>query len=132
MLDLKSCSRVFKGKLPSMSEDTQLICSLSIEDPYNIWKSQIESTTSDKLPLQNITIKNPRSNVFITISKFPIRFIPSSSSLFKDTNHPFRWFLAPYVNIYICRCDSYDAYNKTIKAMLHDWLENKIVDNNNK
>jgi hypothetical protein len=50
------------------------------------------------------------------------RCIPSGANLFKDTDHPFRWFLAPYVNIYIFVCDTMESY-KGRKAKLKQWID---------
>lgn len=42
-------------------------------------------------------------------------------SLFKDTNHAFRWFLAPYVHLYILGSESLDAY-KVQKPIVKNWV----------
>ncbi len=46
--------------------------------------------------------------------------MPSSSNLFKDSEHPFRWFLAPYVNIYFLIAENIDAYRNQ-KAEIKKW-----------
>ena len=48
--------------------------------------------------------------------------MPSSANLFKDTNHPFRWFLAPYVYLYVLSVGDMAAY-KAAKPSLKAWVE---------
>ena len=66
--------------------------------------------------------RSPISNTSITIDRLPLRCVPITASLFKDTDHPFRWFLAPYVYLMIVVCESLDAY-KTTKPKLKLWVE---------
>lgn len=51
--------------------------------------------------------------------------MPSTASLFKDTDHPFRWFLAPYGNLYFVNIDSIDLY-KDAKLAIKKWLETVV------
>lgn len=69
-----------------------------------------------------MTWKSPISSSYITIDRLPLRLLPSSANLFKDTDHAFRWFLAAYVNIYILRAESMDAY-KQCKPSLKKWSD---------
>jgi hypothetical protein len=101
----------------------QLICPISYDDGQNIWiNQQLAKAIQDHLPLTDVTWKNPASNSFVNISKLPLRFMPSSSSLFKDTNHPFRWFLAPYSHIYFIKAETIDLY-KSLKPALRQWVD---------
>lgn len=74
------------------------------------------------LPLREVTWKHPTSSVYITIPKLPLKFLPSSAALFKETDHPFRWFLAPYVYMYITSVDSAESY-KAVKPVIKQWTE---------
>lgn len=100
----------------------QLVCPLAYDDPYNAW-DRLSKELLPLFPLRDITWKSPLSSSSqITIDKLSVRCIPTSASLFKDTDHPFRWFLAPYVNIYIFVCDSTDVY-KSRKNKLRQWID---------
>lgn len=48
--------------------------------------------------------------------------MPSTASLFKDTDHPFRWFLAPYANIFFINVDNFESY-KDAKPAIRKWVE---------
>lgn len=74
------------------------------------------------MPLRDVTWKNPVTSTYITISRLPLKFLPSAANLFKDTDHPFRWFLAPYVHIYIVTSETLEAY-KVAKAIIKQWVE---------
>lgn len=99
----------------------QLICPISYDDPDDQWK-RLEPLLNEKLPLRDVSWKSPISSTFITINKLPLRFLPSSSSLFKDTDHSFRWFLSPYVYVYILVAESMDSY-KVLKPNLKKWID---------
>ncbi|RYG64266.1 hypothetical protein EON64_14340, partial [archaeon] len=71
-----------------------------------------------------MTWKSPISSSYITINSLPLRFLPSSASLFKDTEHAFRWLLAPYVHMYILVAETMEAY-KTAKVSLKKWVDSK-------
>jgi hypothetical protein len=103
------------------SNKAQLTCPISYEDPDNNW-SKIEGYINEKLPLKDISWKNPLSSSFITINQLPLRFLPSNASLFKDTEHSFRWFLCSYVNIYVLVAESLDSY-KVLKPSVKKWVE---------
>lgn len=106
-----------------MKEDTQLICPISYEDPDNVWVQIQQTIVSTLLPLKDVTWKNPVSASFITIPKLPLKFLPSNANLFKDTDHPFRWFLAPYVHLYVTSVGSIEEYKNTTKQTLKQWVE---------
>ena len=59
------------------------------------------------------------------VEKLPLRFMPSTASLFKDTDHPFRWFLAPYGNIYFISADTLEAY-KDARPAIKKWVETVV------
>lgn len=100
----------------------QLICPLAYEDPYGAW-DHLNKELSPHFPLCDITWKSPQgSTIQVTCEKLSVRCIPSGANLFKDTDHPFRWFLAPYVNIYIFVCDTADSY-KNRKTKLKQWID---------
>eukprot|EP00981_Chlorochromonas_danica_P003729 scaffold686_cov177-Ochromonas_danica.AAC.13 len=82
----------------------------------------VQPVLVNELPLRDVTWKSPISASFITIDKLPLRFLPSSASLFKETEHAFRWLLAPYVQLYLLVSESLDAY-KTAKANLKKWVD---------
>lgn len=110
-----------------MKEDCQLICPISFHDPIgNLW-SLLQHGITDRLPLRDVlwkstsTISSPQS----TVARLPLRFMPSTASLFKDTDHPFRWFLAPYTNIYFVQVNSLDAYKES-KAGIRKWIETVV------
>jgi len=83
---------------------------------------KIDKFICDRLPLRDISIKNPTSLTFINIEKLPIRFLPSTAKLFNETSHPFRRFLAPYVHMYLLVAESIDSY-KINKIILKKWIE---------
>jgi hypothetical protein len=101
-----------------------LICPISFEDPDNQW-GNIEQMINERLPLRDITWKSPISSSFITINQLPLRFLPSDASLFKDTDHPFRWFLSQYVCLYLFVAETLDAY-KVAKPQVKKWVESQI------
>ena len=90
----------------------QLICPISYEDKDSIWLN-IEKFICDRLPLKDISLKNPTSLTYINIEKLPIRFLPSTAKLFNETNHPYRRFLAPYVHVYLLSAETMDIYKTT-------------------
>ena len=101
-----------------------LICPISFDDPGQVWNDIVNDITQ-KLPLREVTWKHPISGVFINIPKLPLKFLPSSAHLFKETEHPFRWFLAPYVYLYIINADTFDSY-KSVKAIVKQWIDGLI------
>lgn len=95
---------------------------MAYEDPHGAW-DLLNKELSPHFPLFDITWKSPQgSTIQVTIDKLSVRCIPSGANLFKDTDHPFRWFLAPYVNIYLFVCDSADSY-KSHKTKLKQWID---------
>ncbi len=99
----------------------QLVCPVSYEDPSEIW-GKLQQILLDRLPLRDVTWKSPISSSYITIDRLPLRCLVSSANLFKDTDHAFRWFLAPYVNLYLLQAESLDIY-KNAKAGIKKWAE---------
>lgn len=99
----------------------QLICPISYDDPDGNW-SKIEQLIMDRLPLREVTWRSPISSSFIRIPKLPLRFLPSDASLFKDTDHPYRWFLSQYVNLYIVVAETLDTY-KTVRPNVKKWVD---------
>jgi hypothetical protein len=87
----------------------------------NAW-SLIEPDILGMLPLRDVNWRSPVSSSFVSIPLLPLRFLPSSASLFKDTDHPFRWFLAPYVNLYLISVETLDAY-RSIKPKIKLWVD---------
>lgn len=104
-----------------MKEDAQLICPVSYEDPFEMWV-KLEKEITTRFPLRDVHWRSPISNTTIVIDRLPLRSLPISASLFKDTDHPFRWFLAPYIYLHIVVCESLDAY-KTTKSNMRKWVE---------
>lgn len=99
----------------------QLICPISYEDNYNAW-GIIEQEIQENLPLKDVSWKSHVSSNPVSVSSLPLRFLPSSATLFKDTDHPFRWFLAPYVSIYVISGETMDAY-KTSRPKIKSWID---------
>ena len=99
----------------------QLICPIGFDDPFNTWQA-VQPQVTDRLPLRDVTFKNPISGNYTTIGRLPIRFLPSSASIFRETDHPFRWFLAPYVHIYFVTAETSDSY-KQVKASIKQWVD---------
>jgi hypothetical protein len=102
----------------------QLVCPISYDDPSQLWGT-IEEALISKFPLKDVTWRSPISTTQITIDRLPLRCVPANASLFKDTDHPFRWFLAPYINIFVLSCESADTY-KSIRTKLKQWVEARI------
>jgi len=102
-------------------EDLQMLVPLAYDDPFGVWPAVLEYVTPN-LPLKDVVCKSPTSGTLITIPSLPIRFMPSNAGLFKDTDHPFRWFLAPYVDLYLVRAENLDVY-KTIKPAIKAWVD---------
>jgi hypothetical protein len=98
----------------------QLICPLGYEDPSNAWTS-LEKDLLPLLPLDKISFKNPLNQSDVKVDSLPLRCMQMSSNLFKDTDHPFRWFLAPYVDIFLLICETVEAYKLT-KPKLKSWI----------
>ena len=101
-------------------EDRKLICPISYDDPFNIW-SLIEGGIVSCSPLRDVTWRSQFSSSMITIANLPIKFLPSNSSLFNNADHPFRWFLAPYVHIYIVVSETLENY-KSQKPTIKKWI----------
>lgn len=106
-----------------MKEDAQLICPLGYEDPSNTW-SIIDKDLNSKFPIENVSFKSQSNQEDVKITSLPLRCMPMSANLFKDTHHPFRWFLAPYVHFYILVCEGLDAY-KITKPKVKAWIESQ-------
>lgn len=104
-----------------MKEDAELICPISFYDPHGAW-IKISKFVQDELPLRDVTWKSSLSSSYICIDRFPLRFLPSTANQFKDSDHPFRWFLAPYVNIYVLCAESMSIY-KDKKAEVKKWID---------
>ena len=104
-----------------MKEDAQLLCPISYEDPSDMW-NLLEKEITGRFPLRDVSWRSLISNTSITIDRLPLRCLPITASLFKDTDHPFRWFLAPYIYLQIFVCETLDAY-KTSKTKLKHWVE---------
>jgi hypothetical protein len=99
----------------------QLTCPISFEDPDGVWVN-FEKPLKERLPIREVSWKSPFSSSSITVPQLPLRFMPSNASLFKDTEHSFRWFLCSYVNLYFVVAESLDGY-KTIKTNVKKWVE---------
>lgn len=102
----------------------QLICPISYHDPSGIVWSKLQQRIQERLPLRDVSWKGTGSTSISqgTVHRLPLRFMPSTASLFKDTDHPFRWFLAPYGNIYFVNADTLEAY-KDAKPAIKKWVE---------
>ena len=105
-----------------MREDSQLICPIAYDDPANIW-NLIEKGLHTCNPLRDVTWKSQRSSSLITIAKLPIKFLPGTSSLFKDSDHPYRYFLAPYIHLYIVVAETMESY-KSQRSTIKQWVSN--------
>ena len=105
----------------------QLICPISYHDPTGLVWGILQQNILDRLPLRDVSWKSSGtiSSSQTAVDKLPLRFMPSTASLFKDTDHPFRWFLAPYANIYFVNVDNLEAYKDT-KATLKKWVETMV------
>jgi len=97
------------------------VCPISYEDPSGVWE-KLQSDVIERLPLRSVTWKDPVSSSFVVIDKLPLRLLPATSSLFRDTNNAFRWFLAPYVHLYIVTSESLVDY-KAHKPALKKWVD---------
>ena len=98
-----------------------MLCPLAYDDPSGVWPSVLEYITPS-LPLRDVVCKSPTSGASISLALLPLRFMPSTANLFKDTDHPFRWFLAPYVELYLVRAETLDNY-KSIKPSIKAWVD---------
>jgi hypothetical protein len=105
----------------------QLICPISFHDPNNNVWSLLQPSIFERLPLRDISWKSTGAISLSQghVEKLPLRFMPSTASLFKDTDHPFRWFLAPYGNIYFVSADTLEAY-KDAKPAIKKWVETVV------
>lgn len=73
----------------------------------------------------------------VSIEDMPLRCLPSDANLFKDCDHMFRWFLAPYANIFVIPGASLSPaiaselmqWVAKRKAICADWLIISISDN---
>ena len=92
-----------------MKEDAQLVCSIGYEDPSTMWKL-LENDLIARFPLEKLCWKHPITQLEVNIDSLPLRCMPLTSTLFKDTDHSFRWFLAPYVHIYILVCEGFAIF----------------------
>ena len=104
-----------------MKEDAQLLCPLSYEDPSDMW-GLLEKEITSRFPLRDVSWRSPITNTSVSIERLPLRCLPITASLFKDTDHPFRWFLAPYIYLQVLVCETLDAY-KAVKSKLKSWVE---------
>jgi len=102
-------------------EDLQMTIPVSYDDAFNAWPSVLESLSS-RLPLRDVVCKSPTLGSSVTIPSLPVRFMPSTAKLFVDTDHPYRWFLAPYVELYVVRVENLDTY-KTAKPAIRAWVD---------
>ena len=93
-----------------VANPAHLICPISYDDPAKLWTSFIHKELMERLPLEDVTWKSPISAAFVTIPVLPLRFLSSTANLFVDTDHKFRWFLAPYVHVYVVSAETLDSY----------------------
>jgi len=107
-----------------MKEDEQLICPISYDDPSGLW-GIFGEILSRHLPLRDVFVKSPVTGSKVCVPSLPLRFMPSSANLFKDTNHPFRWFLAPYVSVYVLSVSDVSAY-KAVKPAIKAWVDIRL------
>ena len=105
-----------------VSNTAHLVCPISYDDPAKLWTSFIHKELMDRLPLEDVTWKSPISTAFITIPELPLRFLSSTANLFVDTNHKFRWFLAPYVHVYVISAETLDSY-RHCKPSIRQWVD---------
>jgi hypothetical protein len=104
-----------------MKEDSQLICPISYDDPSSLW-TLAENDINTMIILQDITLRIITSSTNITIKSLPLRYMPSNANLFKDSDHPFRWFLAPYVYVYILGAENMDSYRGQ-RSSIKTWVD---------
>ena len=107
--------------MQASKEDLQMTIPVSYDDAFNAWPSVLESLSS-LLPLRDVVCKSPTLGSPVTIPSLPVRFMPSTAKLFVDTDHPYRWFLAPYVELYVVRAENLDTY-KTAKPAIRAWVD---------
>ena len=110
-----------RKKKKSSSEDEKLICPIAYYDPQGIWNQISDIETNPLLPLQRVTFPSPIGSSQIFVEKLPVRFLSSDSNLFQDSDHPFRWFLAPYVSIYVIVAESLTSY-RNVKTRIDNWV----------
>jgi hypothetical protein len=99
----------------------QLICPVSFVDKNDVWPV-VQKFVCDHLPLKDVTWKSPLSASLVNIEKLPLRFLPASSKLFNETQHPYRRFLAPYVHLYLLCAENMDSYKQS-KSTIKKWME---------
>ena len=100
----------------------QLICPIAYYDPSEIW-NLIQDYILKKIPLRQILIERINEpNSRIIVDHLPLKFLPSTAALFKDTDHPFRWFLAPFCSLYFIQAETLEAY-KEIRIQIRKWIE---------
>lgn len=97
------------------------MCPISYDDPDGHW-DKLQPYLLDRIPLRDVTWKSPISSSYITIARLPLRFLPSSANLFKDTDHSFRWFLSPYVYVYVLGAETLESY-KAVKPSVKKWVD---------
>jgi hypothetical protein len=88
------------------------VCSLSYEDPLGLWSEVFAPHTLA------VTLSLGSATVAVEL---PVRSLPQDAPLFRDTDHAFRWFLAPFARVFLVNA-SLDM-NPALSAGLARWVE---------
>ena len=75
-----------------MREDVQLVCGVAFADPEGLWAEGAPALPPVDLRLRVGGLVHGAQTV-------PLRLLPASSGLFRDSDHSLRWFLAPYASL---------------------------------
>ena len=109
-------------------EDKQLCCSVSYHEigTGTSW-SLIKKPMMEQLPLQNVSWTSPSSTETMSVQKLDIRFTRDSPELFRDSDHPFRWFIAPFCSICFVSALNLETYKQECRPAIRRWIETSFA-----
>ena len=94
------------------TEDEKIVCPISFHDCVSTAETWNTSRLLGKSLL--VTAKGTLN----------VRYIQDApAELFRDSDHPFRWFLAPYCSLYFFSCGTFEDYKDNHRPRIRKWME---------
>jgi hypothetical protein len=92
-----------------MRDDAQLVCPVAYVDPLNLW--------TEMLAPESVSVR-------LSSDPVPVRCLPATAPLFKDTGHCLRWFLAPYALLFVT--DKRLVSLSKVETQFREWVAARI------
>ena len=107
-------------------EDKQLCCSVSYHEIGTATWSLLKKPLFEQLPLHNVSWVSPSSAAAL-VQKLDIRFTRDSPELFRDSDHPFRWFMAPFCSVCFVSTLNLETYKQECRPAIRNWIETSFA-----